>query len=181
MKLNLGCGSQKIKGYINIDAEKSVKPDRVFDFIAKPLPYKDGTVTEIVLFHTIEHIQKKYHPAVVGEIARLLKSGGKVYISYPDFWDCANLWKSNFQGKRTFWHATLFGLQLYKHDFHVCAMDPAELEQLLRDAGFNKVKTVAEKFDKFNRITTATKGKKKLISYEQQVGQDNRSHHLVKR
>lgn len=31
MKLNLGCGRDKIKGYVNCDISKSVNPDKVVD------------------------------------------------------------------------------------------------------------------------------------------------------
>ena len=31
MKLNIGCGLKKKKGYINIDISKDVNPDRVVD------------------------------------------------------------------------------------------------------------------------------------------------------
>src|ERR1700685_3625005 len=89
IRLNLGCGSQVIAGYIGIDCEKSAKPDVLLDFTKVPLPYKDCSVEEIVMFHTIEHIPKKFHRFIFQECFRVLKKGGQFLLSYPDFWICA--------------------------------------------------------------------------------------------
>lgn len=172
-KLNLGCGSNRIEGYIGLDAEKSCKPDIIHDFLKEPLPFKAETIGEIVFFHAIEHIPKARHMGILIELFRVLKTGSKVYITYPDFWECATRWKKNERGKREFWHATLYGRQLYPSDFHVCAMDPVELDSLLREIGFINVATHHEKLEPYNAITIATKGKKFLLSgYEQQLAKE---------
>ena len=155
LRLNLGCGSTKFEGYVNIDVEDSCKPDLVHDFTSKPLPYEDGAVDEIVMFHTIEHIQKGKHPVILGELRRVLKVGGRLILTYPNFWVCANNWKNNFQGQRDYWHATMFGRQLYQSDYHVCAMDPIELEITLRDCGFGQCQSKPEPVDTFNHVTVA--------------------------
>ena len=60
MKLNLGSGRAKIEGYINLDISAECEPDIVHDF-RKGLPYPKETFDEIVMLHTIEHIEKKFH------------------------------------------------------------------------------------------------------------------------
>lgn len=181
-RLNLGCGSQKIKGYINIDSEKNVKPDLVHDFVRKRLPFKDGEVDEVVLFHTIEHIRKLYHGSVFKEIHRILKPGGLLIVSYPDFAETASRWLNNFQGKREFWEHTIFGLQGYKSDFHVCAVTPLELEQLLQLIGFSSTHSKPEKGQEFNKVTFAIKPKKaRQQDYESLVGQDKLPVCILKR
>lgn len=179
IRLNLGCGSNKIKGYLGLDVEKSCKPDIVHDFIAKPLPFKAGTVSEVVFFHTIEHLPKRSHLPILIEIFRVLKKGSKVYITYPDFWECAQRWKDNYRGKKEFWHATLFGRQLYLSDYHVCAMDPYELDCQLREIGFINVLTRREKNEPYNAITVATKGKvMQMQKYEEQLANEFNKTHL---
>jgi hypothetical protein len=172
LKLNLGCGSTKLEGYINVDSEKSCKPDLICDFIKSPLPYKQNSIEEIVLFHTIEHIQKGYHQLLLERFYNLLVPGGKLYISYPNFWICAQYWKDNYQGKRDFWHATMFGRQLYPADFHVCAMDPKELEFTLKQIGFRDVRSKPEPQEVYNSITFAVAGEKTNFAYEDVVRDD---------
>lgn len=172
LKLNLGCGSQKIPGFLGIDSEKKSKPDIVHDFIKFALPFDESSVDEIVMFHTIEHIQKKHHSWILKECHRVLRPGKKIYISYPDFWICANNWKNNEGGQRDFWHNTMFGLQQYPSDYHVCAMDAQELEYKMKQFGFEEVHSTPEKKEKYNKITVGVKGSLKQVSYESEVLKD---------
>jgi len=157
VKLNLGCGKTKLEGYVNIDVDSVIEPDLVLDFVRQPLPYETGSVDEVVMFHTIEHIQKFNHPLILREIHRVLRVGGSLYLSYPWFERCFENWKNNKLGFRDFWHATMFGRQLHPADFHFCAMDPTELEIVLRDVGFNQVKSIPEPEEDFNAITVGVK------------------------
>src|SRR5215475_13666801 len=154
MKLNVGCGSNKIKGYINIDSLKQNKPDLVLDIVRDQFPYKKESVSEILFFHCIEHIQKKYHRKILLEFNRILKLDGKLLISFPEFWYCAKLWKENANGMREFWEATLYGRQLYPGDFHVCAMSTDELTELLYQCGFGDVESFQEPDEVFNTVVT---------------------------
>lgn len=173
MKLNLGCGSQKLEGYIGIDVEESCKPDVICNFLTQPLPYEENSVEQVVMFHTIEHIRKRYHKFILGECRRVLQVGGRLILSYPDFWTCAQNWHTNYKGQKDFWEATLFGLQQYPSDFHVCAMDPPALELLLVGLGFEGVRTMPEKFEPHNMITNGAKiATSQVLDYEAQVGAD---------
>lgn len=171
LKLNLGCGNNKITGYVNIDVEPSVKPDKVCNFLIEALPYEDSSVAEILLLHTIEHIRKDYHPRILSEIQRVLKSDGRVLIAYPEFLKCVENWKTNHRGKKTFWEHTIFGRQLYPSDFHVCIMDTAEFTKTLRNYGFKNISSRPEPDEPFNTIITAVKGQAKL-RYENLVRDD---------
>ena len=172
-KLNLGCGSNKIKGYINIDVDKALRPDLALDFAVSQLPYKDKTMTEIVMFHTIEHIQKRRHAFIFSECARVLKTGGKFYLSYPNFWKCAQLWHDNKQGAREFWEKTIFGRQDFPSDFHVCAMAEDELTESLLAVGFDKIRHAAEDHpNEYNSITSCVKVGKGRVSYEKVLERD---------
>lgn len=173
VKLNLGCGSNKINGYINIDSASQCKPDLILDFRCHALPYKKNSVDEVLLFHTIEHIEKRLHPKIFLEISRVLKSGCKLYVSYPNFWECAKNWRLNINGQRKFWEATLYGRQLYKGDYHVCIMNPDELASLLYECGFKNVISFPESRQEFNTITIAEKSHNGAMpSYESTIVQD---------
>jgi SAM-dependent methyltransferase len=174
--LNLGCGSNKIPGCVNIDAEASVNPDRIINFIAGKLPYKPGTVDEVYLFHTIEHISKKFHPKVFAEVYRALKPNGKFYMAYPEFSRCYANWRLNYRGQRDFWEATMFGRQLYPTDFHVCAMDSQELSLALQSVGFGSITFKAElKPEQHNTILVAVKNGVPDITYEDIIKKHQKS------
>ncbi len=181
LKLNVGCGDNKIKGYVNIDAYKECNPDIVMNVAKRNLPYDNETVDEILFFHCIEHIEKYLHKHVLTEFARILKKDCKVYISYPDFWECARNWKVNKNGRKTFWENTLYGRQLYPGDYHVCAMDSNELTLLLYECGFKDVVTNSEAAEVYNMITIGIKGSKPVLTYEDLVAQDFRSMQVKER
>ena len=169
LALNVGCGSNKIEGYINIDTEESCKPDLIHNMLEKPLPYETGTVDRILFFHCIEHIRKGYHLGILAEFYRVLKPEGQIFISYPNFWECARLWHDNAGAKRNFWEATIFGRQLYETDYHVCAMNPDELAEMLDRCGFKQIISCPEPNEPYNAITFALKGDIVVSNYEQLV------------
>lgn len=162
MRLNLGCGSNKIKDCVNVDMEM-LKPNVVAD-ITKGLPFKEESIEKIYIFHTIEHIPENLHHNVFSEIWRILEMGGELFISYPEFIKCAQNYINNKMGMRQFWKATLYGRQLYKTDFHVALMDTTEFCDYLTQAGFKVVKTMPEPREDYNTIVMCKKVKKNFFS-----------------
>lgn len=174
LRLNLACGSSKIDGYINIDVEPSCKPDLVRDFVKDGLPYKDNTVAEVLLFHAIEHIQKRLHKQILGEIFRVLRPGGRFLISYPEFLKCVDNWKKNYRGMKDFWEATIHGRQLYPSDYHICIMHTDDFKLVLKECGFGNIEIKPEPSEPFNTMICAVKGTK-FIPYEEMLKQDMNS------
>lgn len=170
--LNLGCGQEKIDGTVNIDVEKSCKPDMIVNFAWEKLPFRTGTIDEVFLFHTIEHIPKKRHAWILLEIQRVLKVGGKFYCSFPEFLKCVENWKKNLGGQRQFWENTIFGRQLYLSDHHICIMDSLEFKQKLLDHGFSDISFQPEPKQPFNTMFYALKPKNPVITYEQIIAED---------
>jgi len=84
MKLHLGCGTKKMKGWINIDSVAALQPDLVHD-ISQPLPYDDLTVDEILAEDLLEHFDKYLRFVVFYEWVRVLKVGGTMTLQVPDF------------------------------------------------------------------------------------------------
>ena len=84
MKLHLGCGTNKLAGWINIDSVKGCGPDLVHD-ITQPLPYDDLTIDEILAEDLLEHFDKYMRYVVFGEWARVLKLGGRITVQVPNF------------------------------------------------------------------------------------------------
>jgi predicted SAM-dependent methyltransferase len=86
-KLQLGCGGNILPGWLNTDGQcngwshpQSVKLDAT-----QPFPISDSSFDYIYSEHMIEHITYLQGQAMLQECFRVLKPGGKIRISCPDF------------------------------------------------------------------------------------------------
>lgn len=165
MNLNLGSGTSKFDGYISVDVNPSVKPQVVAD--VRALPFKTESVSTVLLLHTIEHIEKKFHIFLFTEIHRVLESEGKFVLVFPEFKQCVQNWLDNKLGKRDFWEATIYGRQASKDDFHVCAMYTDEVLELLQELGFKNLVAKPE-IEAFNTVIIGFKGTP-LPTYEEMI------------
>ncbi len=81
-KLNIGCGWNKMKDFVNIDKAKEVKPDLVVD-IEKGLPFPDNSFEHIYSSHCIEHVRPYYWKFLLKEIARVAKDDCILELDLP--------------------------------------------------------------------------------------------------
>lgn len=174
-KLNLGCGSNKLPGYINIDGEASCKPDLVCNFALEKLPYKSKSIDEIVMFHCIEHISRSLHQRFFTEIWRLLKPTGTLLISYPEFLKAVENWKTNYRGQKDFWENVIYGRQSHPGDFHVTIIHTPDFILRLKSWGFKNIKSTPERPESYNTILSCQRGAKSL-GYEDLIKKDMLSH-----
>jgi SAM-dependent methyltransferase len=103
MKINLGCGVDKIVGHINIDIDPRCEPDLLCDCLC--LPYDDSSIDVVRAFDFLEHIPNDKRLDIIEEIFRVLKPGGEFQHFTPSilgmgafqdpfhlsFW-CINSW-----------------------------------------------------------------------------------------
>lgn len=82
-KLNLGCGRFKKDGFINLDIDKEVEPDIVWDLNKFPYPFNDNEFDLIEASHVLEHLEKPFQ--VMKEIYRISKDGAEIIIKVPHF------------------------------------------------------------------------------------------------
>ena len=75
LKLNLGCGALKMKGFVNIDIRESVNPDLIWDIQEDCLPYNTESVDHVFAKDFLEHIAPDKVIFVIEEIWRVLKTG----------------------------------------------------------------------------------------------------------
>jgi predicted SAM-dependent methyltransferase len=171
MRLNLGCGSSKLKDYINVDKEHSCSPDLQLDFSTTRLPFPDDSQLEVLLFHTIEHIEKRKHRFIFEEIWRVLAPDCSVLVTFPEFSRCAQNYLSNYRGQKEFWEATIFGRQLYPSDYHVCAVDTDYIKDMLTKIGFTGFYCSPEINESWNTVICCIKGQKPM-NYERLLADD---------
>lgn len=112
MKLHLACGDIYLQGYINVDRvgclvddtsidyyptdlahyyqnrtigePRAIWIDRLIDLERFPWPFSDGSVAEIVMIQAIEHFAPAAANEIVREIKRVLTTGGRLLIDFPD-------------------------------------------------------------------------------------------------
>jgi len=85
IRLNLGCGEDYIEGWCNVDYGQTVKCDinvNLDDHMLR-LPWDDGVVDAICVYHLLEHI--KHLPKLKTEIARVLRTDGLLSVLVPNY------------------------------------------------------------------------------------------------
>lgn len=88
-KLNIGCGADIRKGFVNLDVVKLPEVDMVCDLDKCPWPFPDNSFKEIICSHILEHLDD-FNKAI-NEIWRISKPGAivKVYSPYYVSWSYA--------------------------------------------------------------------------------------------
>jgi ubiquinone/menaquinone biosynthesis C-methylase UbiE len=106
MKLNLGCGTHVIAGWVNVDYAVGARLAKVPFFDAlngrlklfrldwdkriylhdlrRPFPWSDESAEAIYSSHTLEHFTKKAGHRFLSECHRVLRRGGIIRIVVPD-------------------------------------------------------------------------------------------------
>lgn len=170
-KLNVGCGNAKIPGYWNIDSNPDNKPDQVVDIINE-WPFAAESISTILFFHTIEHIEEKYHNLILARFHSALVPDGELYISYPEFTIVANNYITNYRGMREFWKNTIYGLQRAPGDYHVALMDTDYFMIRLLELGFKDIEYREESPEEpFNSLIRCRKGELPL-QYEDIINRE---------
>lgn len=82
-KLNLGCGTFKKPGYINVDIYPEFEPDVLHDLNKLPYPFPDNRFELIEIFHVLEHLDEPLR--VIRELRRISKHNGLIVIKVPHF------------------------------------------------------------------------------------------------
>ncbi|UKV13797.1 methyltransferase domain-containing protein [Thalassospiraceae bacterium SW-3-3] len=138
MKLHLGCGKRYIPDFIHIDAIDYDHVDHVaaidnLSFIG------DGSVDLIYNCHVLEHFKRRDVPKVLAEWKRVLKPGGVLRISVPDFAKLCQVYQEQGNNLQLVIGA-LFGRQDYLYNIHYNVFDYQALSAVLEEVGFEKVK-----------------------------------------
>jgi SAM-dependent methyltransferase len=82
-KLNLGCGRDILKDYINLDIVKLPGIDIIHDLNKIPYPFKDNEFNEIYCNHVLEHVDDLIK--TMEELKRISKPNAIIIIKGPHF------------------------------------------------------------------------------------------------
>lgn len=150
IKLNVGCGTDYKKGWINIDNNSDdniEKLDLNWD-LRNPLPFDDNSIDFIFNEHFFEHLTVEEAQPIMKDFERVLKPGGAMRIAMPDLEGVVNNYlhvpldedpvikefKLDFVKTRAEWMNISF-----REWGHKWLYDWEELERRLKDAGFTQM------------------------------------------
>ncbi len=81
--LDVGCGGRKLPGAVGMDTLSLAGVDVVHDANNIPWPFEAGTFELVFLNHALEHVGNLV--AVMDEIHRVLRPGGRLVVQVPYF------------------------------------------------------------------------------------------------
>jgi predicted SAM-dependent methyltransferase len=139
LKLNLGSRDRVIPGFKNMDLEANPGVEFVGD-VSELSRFTDESVAEIFASNILEHFSHAKTVTVLKEWRRVLKAGGKLHISVPDFQRAIALYKRC--GLADWIENFVTGDQGYPTAFHYAIFDEERLTQKLREVGFMEIKRV---------------------------------------
>jgi SAM-dependent methyltransferase len=82
-KLNFGCGTEKLDGWVNIDWDAACQPDMRVD-LSKELPFETASVDYIVSEDFIVQLDIEGGRRFLRECRRILKPGGVMRLLTPN-------------------------------------------------------------------------------------------------
>ena len=115
IKLNLGCASRPLPGYINIDLDtlEEMKarypnltiPDdlKIYQYDIFNLPFDDNSVSKVRCDSMLEHLSFLEEKKFFYEMKRVLRPGGRLIFSVPDFEDLVKKWLDAEEDWRDFY------------------------------------------------------------------------------
>jgi predicted SAM-dependent methyltransferase len=136
MKLHLGCGKRHIPGFVHIDAVDYPHVDHVATI--DNLSFIPNDSIELIYnCHVLEHFKRKEVERVLREWLRVLKPGGVLRVSVPDFAKLSDVYQ--LHKKLDMVVGALFGRQDYLYNIHYNVFDFDSLSNVLQSSGFNNV------------------------------------------
>jgi predicted SAM-dependent methyltransferase len=136
--IHFGCGDIADARFLNVDARVFPHIDYVTSSAAMPA-IPSGTADLIYACHVFEHVPFRKQEEVLARWRQLLKPGGKLMLSVPDFDKVAGPYH---RGESTVEQIQpiLMGAQDYPGNFHFAIFTKEHLSRLLTASGFSDVK-----------------------------------------
>jgi predicted SAM-dependent methyltransferase len=141
MRLHIG-GEEIKEGWKILNIQKKPGVDFVGD-ITDLSQFEDESIEEVYASHVLEHINIAKIKSTFGGIQRILKKGGKFYISVPNLDILTQIFFQMPEGKDKYDIMMLiYGGQTDSFDFHKIGYWPNLLFSILTDAKFKKYERV---------------------------------------
>jgi predicted SAM-dependent methyltransferase len=136
--LHLGCGHVDHPRFVNVDGFPfpHVQYVRPVDDLS---PFADGSAGLVYASHCLEHFPRATVPRVLAEWRRVLRPGGILRLSVPDFDRILEIYEHHDRDIGSITHY-LMGGQQNAFDFHNVVFNRRSLSALLQQAGLHDVR-----------------------------------------
>jgi predicted SAM-dependent methyltransferase len=134
--IHIGSGPLVDPRFVNIDIQPYPSVHILGD--GARLDFPDNSIDLIYASHTIEHFSHREIQSILSEWHRVLKPGGRLFLSVPDFEKLAKMYT---EAGIAFREAQVFimGSQGNPFDFHKSLFDRRFLTDVLADTGFDRL------------------------------------------
>ena len=136
--VHVGCGEKNVPGFINVDARPLAHVHVVTDNITSLADFETGTVDLVYMCHVLEHIKNDDLKNVLSEMRRVLKDGGVLRISVPDFDKLIDVYNAAGKDIESI-RRQLMGGQDHQYNVHYCVFNHRRLSDLFKEVGFREV------------------------------------------
>jgi predicted SAM-dependent methyltransferase len=138
--LHIGCGARVIPGFIHVDTKALPHIDHVTR--AENLDFAESNSVDLIYCsHLLEHYDRRHFTEPLREWLRVLRPGGVLRLSVPDFAACAKIYyEEGLADGLNGVVGLIVGGQRDEYDFHKMVFDEPFLTAALLQVGFNEVR-----------------------------------------
>jgi predicted SAM-dependent methyltransferase len=162
--LHLGCGKINREEFINIDAFPYHHVNFV-QSIDKLSNFKDNSVDLIYACHCLEHFCYSQTESILREWFRVLKEGGVLRLSVPDFDKLVEIYTIHDHDPEVIL-PQLMGGQNNKYNYHLTAFNKVNLTKYLKMVGFPCVREWRPRSEELTNFDD-------LSIYKKEVGEES--------
>lgn len=137
LRLNIGAGDKHVEGFVDLGLE----PHHAIQADFRSLPLPDESVDEAIAIHVFEHLFLWDALPTLLEWRRVLKPGARLTLELPEMMRCCRAileGMPEYDGRQGLFGDPVHGEPLMMHRW---AWSEAELLQVMKKAGFQKVRT----------------------------------------
>jgi len=138
VRIHLGCGDIASPEFINVDARPAPHVHYVCDVTDLPM-FPENYADLVYACHVLEHVQHRALKRTLWEWRRVLKPGGILRLSVPDFDKILYMYQSCGRDIQSIL-SPLMGGQEYLHNTHYSAFNYAYLSERLSEVGFHEIR-----------------------------------------
>jgi predicted SAM-dependent methyltransferase len=136
--IHIGCGDIDREYFVNVDAQPFPHVHFVRNDITNLSMFQSNSADLIYMCHILEHIARRDMDDVLQELRRVLKPGGVLRISVPDFDHIVALYEASDREIDAI-DDPLLGSHANDYDVHYAVFNRRSLEAIFRAAGFGAV------------------------------------------